>query len=294
MKSDRFAPVGVFDSGIGGLSVLQHIRHILPHESLIYFADSAFAPYGEKSEADITERCIAITEFLLRQRIKALVVACNTATAAAINALRERYPDLIIIGMEPGLKPAANLSLNKVAGVMATQFTLQSEKFKKLRQQISVETAVTFEEQACVGLVNQIEKGELRSIATLKLIRNYVTPLLQARADTIVLGCTHYPFVTHLIEQVIKEFQAENAASSGADISAVQVIDTGLAVALQLQRLLEQSSLSLLAIQRPPTITAYTTSSKSSLRNAFNHLLKIPDSEVQIFTIAEVTPAMAS
>ena len=294
MKSDRFAPVGVFDSGIGGLSVLQHIRHILPHESLIYFADSAFAPYGEKSEADITERCIAITEFLLQQRIKALVVACNTATAAAINALRERYPDLIIIGMEPGLKPAANLSLNKVAGVMATQFTLQSEKFKKLRQQISVETAVTFEEQACVGLVNQIEKGELRSIATLKLIRNYVTPLLQARADTIVLGCTHYPFVTHLIEQVIKEFQAENAASSGADISAVQVIDTGLAVALQLQRLLEQSSLSLLAIQRPPTITAYTTSSKSSLRNAFNHLLKIPDSEVQIFTIAEVTPAMAS
>ncbi|MFZ6691532.1 glutamate racemase [Undibacterium sp. SXout20W] len=294
MKSDRFAPVGVFDSGIGGLSVLQHIRHILPHESLIYFADSAFAPYGEKSEADITERCIAITEFLLQQRIKALVVACNTATAAAINALRERYPDLIIIGMEPGLKPAANLSLNKVAGVMATQFTLQSEKFKKLRQQISVETAVTFEEQACVGLVNQIEKGELRSIATLKLIRNYVTPLLQARADTIVLGCTHYPFVTHLIEQVIKEFQAENAASSGADTSAVQVIDTGLAVALQLQRLLEQSSLSLLAIQRPPTITAYTTSSKSSLRNAFNHLLKIPDSEVQIFTIAEVTPAMAS
>ncbi|MFZ6863225.1 glutamate racemase [Undibacterium sp. Ji67W] len=287
MKYDRFAPVGVFDSGIGGLSVLQHIRHILPHESLIYFADSAFAPYGEKSEADITERCIAVTEFLLQQHIKALVVACNTATAAAINALRERYPDLIIIGIEPGLKPAAALSQNKIVGVLATQFTLQSEKFYNLRTHISAETAVKFEEQACVGLVNQIEKGELRSVATLKLVRNYVTPLLQAGVDTIVLGCTHYPFVSNLIEQVIREFKSENQTHT----TNIQLVDTGLAVAAQLQRLLEQAGLSLLAIQRPPSISAYTTSSKSSLRNAFSHLLKIPDSEVQISAIADVTPA---
>ena len=286
MKYDRFAPVGVFDSGIGGLSVLQHIRHILPHESLIYFADSAFAPYGEKSEADITERCIAVTEFLLQQHIKALVVACNTATAAAIKALRERYPDLIIVGMEPGLKPAATLSQNKIVGVLATQFTLQSEKFNNLRTHISTETAVQFEGQACIGLVNQIEKGELRSVATLKLVRNYVTPLLQAGADTIVLGCTHYPFVSNLIEQVIREFKSENQTHS----TNIQLVDTGLAVAAQLQRLLEQAGLSLLAIQHPPSISAYTTSSKSSLRNAFSHLLKIPDSEVHIFAIADITP----
>ncbi len=286
MKYDRFAPVGVFDSGIGGLSVLQHIRHILPHESLIYFADSAFAPYGEKSEADITERCIAVTEFLLQQHIKALVVACNTATAAAIKALRERYPDLIIIGIEPGLKPATTLSQNKIVGVLATQFTLQSEKFNNLRTHISTETAVQFEEQACIGLVNQIEKGELRSVATLKLVRNYVTPLLQAGADTIVLGCTHYPFVSNLIEQVIREFKSENQTHT----TNIQLVDTGLAVAAQLQRLLEQAGLSLLAIQHPPSISAYTTSSKSSLHNAFSHLLKIPDSEVHIFAIADITP----
>ncbi|MBC3863679.1 glutamate racemase [Undibacterium jejuense] len=289
MKFDRFAPVGVFDSGIGGLSVLQHIRHILPHESLIYFADSAFAPYGEKSEADITERCIAVTEFLLQQHIKALVVACNTATAAAIKALRERYPDLIIIGIEPGLKPAATISQSNVVGVLATQFTLQSEKFNNLRAHISAESSVQFEVQACVGLVNQIEKGELRSVATLKLVRNYVTPLLQAGADTLVLGCTHYPFVVNLIEQVIREYQSETQTST----TNIQLVDTGLAVATQLQRLLEQAGLSLLAIQRPPTISAYTTSSKSSLRNAFNHLLKIPDSEVHIFAMTDVAPAVS-
>ncbi|MFZ6752763.1 glutamate racemase [Undibacterium sp. Dicai25W] len=289
MKFDRFAPVGVFDSGIGGLSVLQHIRHILPHESLIYFADSAFAPYGEKSEADITERCIAVTEFLLQQHIKALVVACNTATAAAIKALRERYPDLIIIGIEPGLKPAATVSQSNVVGVLATQFTLQSEKFNSLRAHISAESSVQFEVQACVGLVNQIEKGELRSVATLKLVRNYVTPLLQAGADTLVLGCTHYPFVVNLIEQVIREYQSETQTST----TNIQLVDTGLAVATQLQRLLEQAGLSLLAIQRPPTISAYTTSSKSSLRNAFNHLLKIPDSEVHIFAMTEVAPVVS-
>jgi len=289
MKSDRFAPVGVFDSGVGGLSILQHIRRILPHESLIYFADSAFAPYGEKSESDITERCLAVAEFLLQQHIKALVVACNTATAAAIKALRERYPELIIIGIEPGLKPAATQSQHKIVGVMATQFTLQSEKFKKLRTQISAETSVRFEEQACIGLVNQIEKGELRSTTTLKLVRNYVTPLLQAGADTLVLGCTHYPFVAHLIEQVIREFQTQ----SPTNLKSIQLIDTGVAVALQLQRLLEQAGISLLAIHRPPTTTAYTTSSKSSLRNAFSQLLKIPDSEIRIFTMTEIAPMLS-
>ncbi|MFZ6848947.1 glutamate racemase [Undibacterium sp. RuRC25W] len=289
MKSDRLSPVGVFDSGVGGLSVLQHIRHILPHESLIYFADSAFAPYGDKSEADITERCLAVADFLQQKQIKALVVACNTATAAAIKTLREYYPDLIIIGMEPGLKPAALLSKEKIVGVMATQFTLQSEKFLHLKAHLTAETSVRFEEQACVGLVNQIEKGELRSVTTLKLVRQFVTPLLQSGADTLVLGCTHYPFVSSLIEQVIGEFQAERHAST----QHIHLVDTGVAVALQLQRLLEQGGLSLQAIHRPPTLTAYTTSSKSSLRNAFSQLLKIPDSALQIFAITEMSPVVS-
>ncbi|MFZ6726305.1 glutamate racemase [Undibacterium sp. MH2W] len=290
MKMHRLSPVGVFDSGVGGLSVLQHIRHILPHESLIYFADSAYAPYGDKSEADIIERCLAVAEFLQQKEIKAFVVACNTATAAAIKTLRAHYPDLIIIGMEPGLKPAALLSKEKIVGVMATQFTLQSDKFKQLKNHLATETNVHFEEQACVGLVNQIEKGELRSIATLRLVRQFVTPLLQSGADTLVLGCTHYPFVTGLIEQVIREYHAEQ----GTPEKIVQIVDTGVAVALQLQRLLEQGGLSLQAIQRPPTLRAYTTSSKSSLRNAFSQLLKIPDSALDIAAIAEMPSAVST
>jgi glutamate racemase len=124
------APIGVFDSGVGGLSVLQHIRQTLPHESLMYFADSGFAPYGEKPESVIIERSFAITDFLLQHHIKALVVACNTATAAAIQLLRQRHPDLIIVGIEPGLKPAAALSQSGIIGVLATQSTLHSKNFR--------------------------------------------------------------------------------------------------------------------------------------------------------------------
>lgn len=258
--------VGVFDSGVGGLSVLRHIRQRLPNESLIYFADTGFAPYGDKSDEAILARSLLATELLLQHQIKALVIACNTATAAAVATLRLRYAELIIIGIEPGLKPAALQSKSKVVGVLATKSTLQSQKFKQLRDQLSAETGVQFIAQACVGLVDKIEKAELQSADTLQLVRSYVAPLLAQAADTLVLGCTHYPFVADLIQQVI----AETSAVSGK----VQLIDTGEAVARHLHKLLEQHQL-LSASPNSSPILACTTGSTSSLEHALQGMLHL-------------------
>ena len=271
--SDR--AVGVFDSGVGGLSVLLHIRRHLPGEQLIYFADSGFAPYGEKSDEVLIERSLAVAAFLLTHQIKAMVIACNTATAAAVATLRLRYPELIIIGMEPGLKPAALHSLSKVVGVLATKSTLQSQKFNQLRDQLSLETKVNFISQACIGLVNQIEKAELHSAETLQLVRRYVAPLLAQGADTLVLGCTHYPFIAHLIRQVVVENQPN------AKPDAVRLIDTGEAVARRLHKLLEQQDL-LSARADTPILLACTTGSPGSLEHALQHMLGLRADQYQV------------
>jgi glutamate racemase len=256
----RDAPIGIFDSGIGGLSVLRHVHTLLPNESLLYFADSGFAPYGEKPEAVIVERAVSIAAFLLTQNIKALVVACNTATAAAIAGLRSRYPDLPVVGVEPGLKPAASLTHSGTIGVLATASTLASEKFLKLQSQVAQDARVTFLLQACNGLAHQIEKGELSSRETQQLVERYVTPLLAQQADTLVLGCTHYPFVEQLIRDV-----------AGPE---VKIVDTGEPVARQLQRLLEQRDL-LRQIPATDRLMAFTTGSSSTLSLAFSKLLRL-------------------
>lgn len=254
------APIGIFDSGIGGLSVLRHVRALLPHEELLYFADSGCAPYGEKPESVIVQRALAIAAFLLRFRVKALVVACNTATAAAIAALREHYPSLLVVGVEPGLKPAAALTRSGVVGVLATAGTLASDKFLKLQQQVEAATHVRFLLQPCNGLADQIEKGEIRARDTAQLVTRYVAPLIAQQADTLVLGCTHYPFVEPLVN---------DAAGSG-----VQIVDTGEPVARQLQRLLTQQAL-LSPAGRAGALSAYTTGSRSALATAFQRLLAL-------------------
>lgn len=238
--ADSNAPVGVFDSGIGGLSVLKHLREQLPFENFLYVADTAYAPYGERSNEELIARSVKITEFLLEQGIKALVIACNTATAAAVATLRERYPTLIIIGMEPGIKPAAARSESKVVGILATRSTLQSEKFIRLSQLLSLETQTQFIPQACVGLVNQIERGDLNSPAILDLLHQYVPPLLDQGVDTLVLGCTHYPFVATQIKTVIDEYFSKKTR---AQFRHIHIIDTGEAVARRLQSLLQQQNL---------------------------------------------------
>lgn len=222
-------PIGIFDSGVGGLSVLRHIATQLPNEDLIYFADSGFAPYGDKPEEFVIGRSFKITDFLLKQNIKALVVACNTATAIAIHLLREKYPDLPIVGVEPGLKPAAARTISGTIGVMATERTLASNKFHVLHQLLNDQTGVHFIMQPCNGMADLIEHAELDSEPIFELVRRYLVPLLEQKADTIVLGCTHYPFVRHVIEKVAEE----NGHTS------LNFIDTGYPVARQLKHLLD-------------------------------------------------------
>lgn len=229
----RSQPVGVFDSGVGGISVLKHIRKALPAEDLLYCADSRFAPYGSKSPEVIRERSFLLADFLLGQGAKALVVACNTATAAAVAALRESYA-VPIVGMEPAVKPAVKVTRSGVIGVLATSGTLKSAQFAALLENYGQN--VTVVTQACHGLVECIERGELDTRSTEDIVRSYVWPLLQAQADAIVLGCTHYPFVRPLIARVIRELL-------GGQDREVSLIDTGEAVARQLARRLAESGL---------------------------------------------------
>lgn len=267
------APIGVFDSGVGGLSVLRHIRAQLPHENLMYFADSGFAPYGDKPEHVVAERSLAVAGFLIEQGAKALVVACNTATVAAIKLLRANYPDMPIVGVEPGLKPAAAASRNGKVGVMATEVTLAGEKFLLLRDQISSASNAVFLLQGCPGLVDQIELGQFDSQATRTMLERYIVPLLGQGADTLVLGCTHYPFVQATIESII--------AQSGNE---VVLVDTGDAVARQLARLLAAANCLNPAGGQAARLEAFTTASETALSAAFSSLLGLSQlvKEVQI------------
>ncbi|HEY9269188.1 MAG TPA: glutamate racemase [Methylotenera sp.] len=236
------APIGVFDSGVGGISVLQHIHALLPYEQLLYVADSRYAPYGSKTPQEIQSRCFEIADFLIAKGVKAIVVACNTATAAAIDKMREKY-SLPIIGMEPAVKPAAAASKNGVIGVLATVGTLKSAQFAGLLESYGRNVKVVT--QGCIGLVECIERGELRGDNTLDLLEQYCQPLLDEGADTIVLGCTHYPFVKPLIRQIVGD--------------GVTLIDTGAAVAKHLQKRL--AALDLLTQQHQAGTIKFWTNS---------------------------------
>ena len=236
-------PIGVFDSGVGGLSVLREIRRLLPAESLLYVADSGYVPYGEQPSELILERSQRIAEFLLEQGAKALVVACNTATAAAVAQLRARYA-VPIIGMEPAVKPATLASRSGVVGVLATTGTLRSARFAALLDRFA--GSVTVLTQPCPGLVECIERGELDTERVISLLTGYTRPLLDAGCDTLILGCTHYPFLRPVLERMLP-----------ADI---QLVDTGAAVARQLQYKLGEFDL----LAQGPSRTAQFWSSKGS------------------------------
>ena len=213
--------IGVFDSGLGGLSVLRAIRARLPQAELLYVADSGHAPYGERGDAYVCERSLAIADFLLEHGAQVLVIACNTATAAAVTALRARYPDWLIVGVEPGIKPAAALTCNGRVGVMATTGTLHSERFRLLAQAHAAHIDLRL--QACPGLAAAIEAGDVDSPAVRQRVSACCAPLREQAVDTVVLGCTHYPFVAHHIQNEM-----------GAQ---VQLIDTSEAVARRTESL---------------------------------------------------------
>jgi glutamate racemase len=224
VNGDREAPIGVFDSGVGGLSVLVEIRRELPHEDLLYVADSGHAPYGDKPADEIEERAHAIVGFLVTHGAKAIVVACNTATGVSVDALRARWP-MPIVGIEPAIKPAVATTKSGVVGVLATTQTIASPRFARLVETFG--TGVDVVAQACPGLVERIEEGDASGPATRDMVADYVRPLIEKGADTIVLGCTHYPFITPLIAQVAGP--------------AIAIINPAAAVARELRRRLERA-----------------------------------------------------
>ncbi|MGZ0077051.1 glutamate racemase [Methylomonas sp. ZR1] len=216
------APIGVFDSGVGGLSVLRAIRAELPMEDLLYVADSGYAPYGDRDAEFIADRAKTITERLLDAGVKAIVVACNTATVVAIEKLRAWCP-VPVVAMEPAIKPAAQTTQSGVVGVLATSRTLASPSVARLCAAYGKDIEILL--QPCPGLVEQVEKVQLHSDTTRELLVGYLSPLLLAGADTIVLGCTHYPFLAPLIRDIV-----------GPDLT---IIDPATAVAKELVRRLQ-------------------------------------------------------
>jgi glutamate racemase len=258
--------VGVFDSGVGGLSVLQALRAEMPGARFIYVADSAHAPYGERSSAQVSQRAQRIAEALIHDHgIDALVVACNTATAHAIEALRERHPGTPIVGVEPALRPAAATSRSGHVGVLATRGTVQSDRFARLLREVKASSAdrpVRFSIQACDGLADAIERQD--SATTRRLCKQYVSALRQQAGDidTVVLGCTHYPFAGDVLRDVL-----------GPD---VKLMDTGEAVArrtravLGLQASAEKTRE--VSDQSPPLTLLSTGSGEALARSALQWL----------------------
>ena len=219
--------IGVFDSGLGGLTVVSSIEKIFKGAELFYIADTAYAPYGEKTSEQILERCDLITTYLLENHgIEALIVACNTATSAAITHLREKFPFLIVIGTEPGIKPAIMNTKTLNVAVLATPRTLKGDKYQLLVNELSAIKEIKLHEQACIGLVEQIEKGDVDTKETFNMLEKWLEPMKSSNVDTIVLGCTHYPLVANVIKQIM-----------GNEIT---LIETGDAIANRLKILSEE------------------------------------------------------
>lgn len=215
--------IGVFDSGVGGLSVVRALQANCATAPLLYVADCGHAPYGERDVAHVVDRSLHITDYLLSQGAALIVVACNTATAAAIEAMRSQHPKLPLVGVEPGVRPAAQSSRSKRVGVMATTSTLQSPRFQSLVQRFAADCFVL--PVACAGLAAAIEQGEAEQMTVNHLLDQYCGALQDAKVDTVVLGCTHYPFVAEAI-----------AARLGPSVT---LLDTADAVAQQAARLYE-------------------------------------------------------
>lgn len=219
--------IGVFDSGVGGLSVLRAMQEQMPAEKMIYLGDQGHVPYGARPMEEIQKFSEGITRFLLEQDSKIIVVACNTASAAALTYLREKFSDVLFVGMEPAVKPAAETTRTGRVGVLATPATFQGALYASVVERFAA--GVELFQSTCPGLVGQIEKGDLDSRDTRAILEAALLPMLEKNIDTVVLGCTHYPFVIPLIQQIVGE--------------NVRVIDPAPSVARQVGRLLEARGL---------------------------------------------------
>jgi glutamate racemase len=226
-KNKHQGPIGIFDSGVGGLSVLREIRNQYSGEDLIYIADQIHVPYGTRSRQQVREFSESIIRFLIREQAKIIVLACNTASAVALAHLRKKYPDLPFVGMEPAVKPAAEETSTGVVGVLATPATFQGDLYASTVEKFA--RGVKVLQDTCPGLVDQIEAGKIDHPQTREILQKALNPMLKQNVDKIVMGCTHYPFVIPIIKEIVGD--------------QVRVIDPAPAVARQTGRLLESYNL---------------------------------------------------
>jgi len=254
--NSQISPIGIFDSGVGGLSVLRAIRAQMPEESVIYFGDQGHIPYGPRPMEQIRNFCEAITKFLLEKNVKIIVVACNTASAAALKYLRERFPDVQFVGMEPAVKPAAEQTFTGKVGVLATPATFQGALYASVVERFA--NGVELFQNTCTGLVQEIERGNLNGDETRKILNDALSPMLEKNIDTVVLGCTHYPFVIPLVEEIVGE--------------KVRVIDPAPAVAKQVKRLLEAGGMKS-PLSARGEVKFYTSGEPTALKSILPKLL---------------------
>ncbi len=243
----RNHPIGVFDSGIGGTSILREIVKLLPNEDIVYLADSKNAPYGERSKEAILALCKKNVDWLLAAECKLIVVACNTATTNAIKSLRKDY-NIPFIGIEPAIKPAALKSQTHTIGVLATKGTLSSQLFHKTAELYSKNTTII--EVVGKGLVEYIESGDFDSINLQHLLKSFVNPLIEANIDYLVLGCSHYPYLIPLLKKIVPK--------------RIQIIDSGAAVAIQTKQVLADKDL-LNTVNMNVKVQFYTNFNKKTI-----------------------------
>lgn len=258
MTMNSTSPIGIFDSGVGGISVLRAIREQMPEESVIYFGDQGHVPYGSRSIGQIQKFSEGITRFLSKHGAKIIVVACNAASAAALNYLRQKFPDMQFVGMEPAVKPAAEQSHTGKVGVLATPATFQGALYASVVERFA--NGVQLFQDTCPGLVQQIEQGDLNGEETRRILDAALLPMLEKNIDTVVLGCTHYPFVIPLIEQIVGK--------------KVRVIDPAPAVARQTGRLLEAGGMRNESASKGD-VTFYTSGDPGALQLLLPILLRV-------------------
>jgi glutamate racemase len=261
LTTTNVQPIGIFDSGVGGLSVLRHIQDVLPNENTLYFADQAHVPYGSRSLAEIRHFSEEIARFLLDQGSKIIVVACNTASAAALNTLRKSFPQVPFVGMEPAVKPAALKTRSGKVGVLATENTFASPRYEQLMSRFAQDVEVL--EDPCRGLVPLIEAGRMTDGETEQLLRGVLAPMFAIAIDTLVLGCTHYPFIQPVIEAIIDSDYAG---------MPVTIIDPAPAVARQTANVLATRQL-LTPSDKSGVVHLYTSAEAHTLAVLSKQLL---------------------
>ena len=266
LSSAQAVPIGIFDSGVGGLSVLRELTALMPAQPFYYLADQANVPYGERSLEEVRALSEGITRFLLAQGAGLIVVACNTASAAALKHLRVRFPAIPFVGMEPAVKPAALATRSRVVGVLATPATFQGELFHDVVARFAADITVLTD--TCPGLVRAVETGDLASPATRAILERAIQPILAQGADALVLGCTHYPFTLPLMRAVAGE--------------GVQIIDPAPAVARRAQSLLAENGWLAENTTPPAALVFATTGSAPAFQKSVRTLINLPSQPLSL------------